>query len=65
MDKKQNDCELDENLARYVKEYTLNYVPDKDLERDILEKTPVPTNITETLKLGQTLKTFLRGKGPL
>ena len=34
-----------------------------DIEKDVLEKHPVPGNLSETLKMDLTINTFLMGKG--
>jgi len=62
MDTKENEWYLDKHLADYIDNYTLQYVPDKDI-KDILEKTPTPDNVKETLKLDKSMESFLREKG--
>ena len=57
-----NTWNLDENLARYVEQNIRKYIPDKDLQRDILDTNPVPSNVTNPFKLDPTMENFLRGK---
>uniref|UniRef100_A0A7M5WJW3 Uncharacterized protein n=2 Tax=Clytia hemisphaerica TaxID=252671 RepID=A0A7M5WJW3_9CNID len=62
MEENKNGWDLDEELAQYIEDNTVNYIPDKDILKDVMDKYPVPQNVSEVLKMDLTMDTFLKGK---
>ncbi|XP_066926508.1 uncharacterized protein [Clytia hemisphaerica] len=65
MDVNEHDWKLDPRLVKYLEKHIRNYIPDKELEKDILEETPVPSNVSPELKMDSLFDCLLREKGSM
>ena len=58
----KNVWSLDEELAKYIEQNIVEYIPDKDIKKDVLGRFPIPSNTPDTLKMDLLMETFLKGK---
>lgn len=59
--KHKNNYTLPENLAEYINQ--LSFVPDEDVQSNILDANPVPTNVSEVPRLDHWFERMLKDAG--
>ncbi|XP_066925274.1 uncharacterized protein [Clytia hemisphaerica] len=58
-----SDWMLEQRLAQYLNGHITKYISDKDISSMVLEEIPVPSNVSNTLKMDTLTDTLLKEKG--